>query len=173
MPHTLIIGMTASGKSTVAKKQAQKLYNMGYNILVYDPLLDNWPCTFITDDPEHFIDVAHRSINCYLFIDEADTVVSHAHKKNFWLATRSRHLGHSVTFITQRGALISPTVRGQCAFLFLFRSPTKDCKILAEEFGHEELIDGGKLGQFEYYFTGRYFPCKKHFINHKSKRSKT
>jgi DNA helicase HerA-like ATPase len=57
MAHSLILGMTESGKTTLAKRLAQHYKSRGIGVIVLDPLNDDWPCDFKTADPDEFLRV--------------------------------------------------------------------------------------------------------------------
>lgn len=149
--------MTASGKTTLAKKLARQYRKHDIAVCVLDPLHDpEWAATFQTADRDEFLATVKKSRGCALFIDESGEMVGRYDDEMFWLATRSRHYGHRSHFITQRAAQLSPTVRHQCTRLFLFRVGVKDAKTLAEEFSNAELDAAGTLQQFEFFAIDRF-----------------
>ena len=92
--------------------------------MVLDPILDKWAADVLTADPEYFMELAmHPETECCaLFIDESGEMIGQYNTEMFTLATRSRHKGHNTHLITQRANSLNPTVRTQCAYLFLFNS---------------------------------------------------
>ena len=162
MSHGLIIGMTESGKTTLAQKMAQEFMDKGYAVLVLDPLKDpRWKCTFITSDMNEFKDMARRSKRCFLFIDESGDSCGQWEKENYWFATQSRHWGHSVYFIAQRVQMIATTIRTQCSFLYLFNCGKTDCKLLADEWNKPELLGANVLKQGEFFYCNRFTNTRK------------
>jgi hypothetical protein len=157
MAHSLIIGMTESGKTTLAKKLCEKYRASNIKTIVLDPLWDNWNADFQTDNPSEFMAVVSNpeTQSCAVFIDESGESIGQYNKEMFWLATRARHYGHNSHFIVQRTKQLSPTVRGQCRFLYLFNSPINDCKELAQDFNEPRLITGADLEQGHCYFVQR------------------
>lgn len=155
MAHTLIIGMSESGKTTLAKQLCQKYRRQGIKTIVLDPLWDNWQADFQTDDPAEFMAVVSNpeTKRCAIFIDEAGESVGQYNKEMFWLATRARHYGHNSHFIVQRVSQISPIVRDQCRFLFMFSTNIKVCKTLADDFNEERLLEGNMLEQGECFYV--------------------
>lgn len=155
--HVLIVGMTASGKTTLAKKILQTYKAKGIKTAVLDPLNDpTWDADFQTDDPEEFLDVVYRSQSCALFIDESGTAIGRYAGPMQVLATQSRHFGHRAYFITQRASQLDRTVRDQCETLFLFRVGKMDGDTMAEEFGYPELKQANILGKGECFRLGRF-----------------
>jgi len=157
MPHCLILGMTESGKTTLAKELAAQYRAKGVGVLVLDPLADpSWPADYRTDDPEEFMRVFWESRQCAVFIDEAGEAVGRYDEVMNKSATRGRHWGHNCHYITQRGVQLSPTVRDQCGHLFLFTTALNDAKTHANEWCQPELINARQLTQGQYYHCTRY-----------------
>lgn len=155
--HSLIVGMTESGKTTLAKQMSRAYKAQGVSVIVMDELRDpGWSADFITGDPREFLNVFWNSRSCAVFIDESGDCVGRYDETMAKTATRGRHWGHNVHYLTQRGAQISKTVRDQCSNLFLFTTSMGDCKIYAAEFNRPELLEGAQLPQFEYMMCPRY-----------------
>lgn len=132
--------------------------------MLYDPRQDpDWLKIAdyrVINDVEHYLEIAKQSNSCMLFIDESPDACGHYDKDSFWLATQSRHLGHSCFFITQRAELISPTVRANCDQLYLFKTGKKDAARLAEEFGKDELTGVTNFKRGEYLYTNGFDDVK-------------
>lgn len=156
MPHSLILGMTESGKTTLAKKVAAEYKRQGIGVLVLDPLCDpEWDADYQTSDPDEFLDTIWDSRQCAVFIDEAGESAGRYDKAMIQTATKGRHWGHNMHYLSQRGALISTTIRGQCSQLFLFLSGKNDGKIHAEEWAFDELKECTKLKRGEFMHCSR------------------
>jgi thymidylate kinase len=159
--HSLIVGMTESGKTSLAKNIARRLSNHGAPVMVLDILGSRWEgANYTTSDINEFMDYVKQARDCYIFIDESGEVGKLA-KEFYWLATRSRHYGHSVFFITQRSNQMKPIIRAQCRQLFLFCSAKNDCKILYEDFNYAELLEANNLPQGTFFHAQRFGTCKK------------
>ena len=157
MPHSLILGMTESGKTTLAKQLAAQYKKAGINVLVLDPLKDpSWNADYQTNNPDEFLKVFWDSRRCAVFIDEAGESAGRYDKAMERTATKGRHWGHNVHYISQRGTMINTTIRGQCTNMFLFSTGLKDAKIHAEEWGHEELKNANKLKKGEFFHCDRF-----------------
>jgi len=162
MAHGLIFGMTESGKSTLAKQLAAGYRRNGIGVLVLDPLHDpEWNADFQTSDVDEFLRVYWESRSCVAFIDEAGDSVGRFDKAMIQTATKGRHWGHVNYYISQRGALLSTTVRDQCSKIFLFTSSLKDSKLHSEEWNAPELMGANALKQGEFYKTGRFSGVEK------------
>lgn len=164
MPHSLIIGMTGSGKTTIATQMSSAYRRKNIKVIVLDPMLDpRWDADFITHDRGKFLYILQHpeTVNCAVFVDESSTMIGHYRKEMFWLATQSRHRGHNVHFICQRAKQISPNVREQCQYLFMFNSSIDSAKELANEFNRIELIRANELTIFEYFHCSRFGPLQK------------
>lgn len=160
MAHVLIFGMTESGKTTLAKRLAHRYRQNGIPVIVLDSLNDpEWPSgddTFQTTDPDDFLRVFWASKRCACFVDEAGDAVGRYNLVMQKTATRGRHWGHSVHFISQRGVQIAPTVRDQCSHLFLLTSSIADGKVHANEWNRPELLRCNALGKGNYYHCTRF-----------------
>jgi len=173
MTHVLILGMTESGKTTLAKELARKYKASNMGVLVLDPLqTTDWAADYNSADPDEFLNVFWDSKGCAVFIDESGDAVGKYDLAMTQTATRGRHWGHRVHYITQRGASISRTVRDQCSHMFLFRSGKQDCKIHAEEWARDELVNANQLGAGEYYHVTRFGELTKSNIFDEINRSK-
>lgn len=169
MAHVLILGMTESGKTTLALRLAARYKQAGCGILVLDPIGDpRWHADFITSDPEEFLRVFWNSQRCMAFIDESGDAVGRYDRAMIKTATRGRHWGHSCHYITQRAVDISRTVRDQCTQLFLFASSINDGKVHAQEWNKPELQNCHTLKRGEYYSAPRFGQLTKGavFITH-------
>ena len=135
--HSLIVGQTGTGKTTLACRLVAEYARRGIHSVVLDPILDGrWPTRWLTADPEEFTSWAATSRSCALWIDESGETIGQYHRELFWAATRARHLGHLSHFLTQRPAQLSPTVRNQCSRLYCFGLQSlNDCKSVAQDWG--------------------------------------
>lgn len=154
-PRLLIVGASETGKTTLAKMIARELEKRTFAVTVYDPLISEWsPDALVSGDEEEFfsdLDAQYQAGKRQaVFIDEADTILSVAHRRNFWVLTRGRHFLLSPHVITQRPALVAPTIRGQCNQAYVFQVSTADAKLLADDFACEGLRDAPNLQQGEY-----------------------
>lgn len=145
--HTLICGVTMSGKTTLAHKFARVLASQGQKIIVFDPVMTptaagSWPeGALIFDDEHEFFDyLVQDDVNkAHVFIDEAGDVFNLSKPWNFWLLTRGRHFGFSVFLIAQRPKMLAPTVRNQCGRAYVFRLAKDDLKEIGADFGFSDL----------------------------------
>lgn len=162
MAHVLILGMTMSGKTTIAKRLATFYRQAGISVGVLDPLGDpEWDADYRTTDADEFLRSFWSSRQCAWFIDESGDAVGKYDEAMTKTATRGRHWGHRVHYLTQRGAQLSRTVRDQCSQLFLFTTSLDDSKIHANEWNSPELKTAHTLGQGEYFHKGRFTPLSR------------
>jgi hypothetical protein len=149
--------MTESGKTTFATRMSEAVKSNGFGVLVLDPMRDaRWSADFITSDPLEFLRVFWASKRCMAFIDEAGESVGQFDDLMVRTATKGRHWGHSCFYLSQRGALLSRTVRDMCSHLFLFTTSRADCKLHAEEWNKPELLEGSQLKQGAYFHATRF-----------------
>lgn len=165
MAHTLILGITESGKTTLAKKLAGVYKAKNTPVLVLEPFKSSsWGADLITDDPAHFLKVVFSNKSCAVFIDESGDMIGRYNKVMDKLATIARHYGHNSHFITQRAAQISTTIRDQCMNVFAFKQSYDDGKILASRYVDDLFLQVPNLRQGEYIakigFDGKSFKSR-------------
>jgi hypothetical protein len=154
MAHCLILGMTESGKTTLGKQLSARYKYHGIPVIVCDSLCDpGWTCDYQTSDPDEFLRVFWDSRRCVAIIDEAGDAVGRYNDLMQRTATKGRHWGHSVHYISQRGVQISTTVRHQCTRLFLFTSARGDGKVHSDEWNCPRLAECHTFAQ------GNYLSC--------------
>lgn len=161
MPHNLIVGMTESGKSTLAKIFASEFRKRKITVAVLDPLHDEWDCDFQTADSDEFLAWCKKNKSAMLFIDEGSTAIGRYNPEMEWLATQSRHWGHSSFFICQRGPQLSPNVRDQASKLYLFACSRSDAENFANTWNEPELKNLEKIDKGEFYIVSRFGEMKK------------
>ena len=176
--HKLILGMTNSGKTFLARGLCQRLQENGIETIVLNPFFKisaaRWGASFETDSEREFSNVYFKSRNCAVFIDEAGSFCGRGiSKKMLETATMGRHLGHVNYYIAQRGSQINMTVREQCSELFLFRQGVKDSALWAEEFANETLKKACELKHHEFFYAKKDGSEIKKFITDKEKIFKT
>lgn len=155
--HILIVGRTLSGKSTLAKGLARGYKDAGRGVIVLDILKDpEWSADFITDDPDEFLKVLWDSRECMCFIDEAGESVGRYNEAMAKTATRGRHWGHVMHYITQYATQLSPIIRTQCTRVYLFCSSIREGQRLSEDFGAPELEQCTELKQGEFFQAAHY-----------------
>ena len=164
MAHVLIVGLTGSGKTTLALALSSRISRAGFQVLVLDPIgdrrwLQHTPHVF--RDPRVFLAVAEDSRRCLLVVDESGEMIGHYDEEMKRCATRYRHLGHRSVFICPRAAEVSPSVRAQCTSLFAFRGSTDDARVLARQFGAPELEQMQTLERGEFIEWHAFGPCRR------------
>lgn len=159
--HTLITGVTQSGKTTLAREIARGLAKKKQDIVVYDPNIETatagggWPeGSVIITDPIQFENYMNRDdvSRAHVFVDEADEIFSHELKHNVWMLKKGRHYGLAMYVMTQRPKMVAPTVRNQCSTCYMFRLATADAKEICADFGHnfpEVITNNGELYQLD------------------------
>lgn len=148
--------MTESGKTTLAKELARRARLNGRAVIVLDPMHDNWNADFQTDDVSTFLRVFWESQSCDVFIDESGDAIGRYNDAMIRTATKGRHWGHKVHYITQRGAQLSMTVRAQCSRIFLFSIWPDDAKAMAASFNQPALLEAANLGKGDYIYYRRF-----------------
>lgn len=159
--HSLIVGQTESGKTLLGKLICKRLKESGHKTAVLDPIYDpDWTVDFRCNDADELAKYLRSNRSVYVFVDESGGIFNEGNDNTHsWLATRSRHYGHSVHFLAQRTIQIPKTMRDQCSRLFLFTSSVDDGKLLAAEWNKPVLASCNTLPRFRFYHASRYEIC--------------
>lgn len=159
--HTLIIGMTMSGKTTLAKTIAKQLKSSNHKVAVLDPLGDpDFDADFRTKDSAEFLEYAKTHQDHFLFVDESGVAMGRFNEPMNWLATTARHNGHLCTFISQGLTQLPPIVRGQCDRLFIFSCAKINTDLASQEWNEKKLAEIDKIPQYHFYLARRFHPLK-------------
>ena len=147
MGHALITGVTTSGKTTLAKHLASRLKR----VAVYARYDSDWGVgkVFYTSSIKSISRFVETNINCNIFIDESGEAICRNDNAYQFLATRTRHFGNRVFFITQRYKQLTPNIRFNCDSLYIFRQNVADCEELAKI--NPVFFDANKLVKYHYY----------------------
>lgn len=155
--HSAFVGMSRSGKSTLAQVTAAGLVRMGRRVGVFDPLRDpNWDKTgaeLVTADPFELLHACKtqrtekRGRSWHWFWEEwgpylkrhPDPSVRKLTPAFAWLGASSRQLGHSQWFIAHCWQDLID-VRGQMDQVFAFAQGHKSAALVAEDFARPELM---------------------------------
>jgi len=145
--HTLICGVTQSGKTTMAHSMARHFARLKHRIIVYDPVgtgtaAGTWPESAIvfSDEQEFFEYLARDDVShAHVFIDEAGDIFNATKRENLWLLTRGRHFGFTVYLICQRPKMVLPSARHQCGIAYVFRLAYDDMKEIGKDYGFNDL----------------------------------
>ncbi len=133
--HTLILGQTTTGKTTLAKIIAEQSDKSGRGPLVLDPLMSDWgKGAIVSHSSDELLESAKKTTNRVIVVDEALLALDKFDTGLNWLATTSRHLGHSAIFIGHRYKDVAPGLRSQVSQFFIFRSERDDAKELDNKF---------------------------------------
>ena len=154
MSHSLILGVTGSGKTTLAKHIAKRLKR----VIVFATYKSDWQCFHFTDNVSELVSIVETNKRLNIFIDEAGESLKRNDKEFQFLATRTRHFGHNVFFITQRANQLTPNIRTNCESLYCFKQSFNDASVLAQEFADETIMKVTELPKF--YFYEKPFGCQ-------------
>jgi len=155
--HALIVGTTQSGKSTLAKLLCSNLKAKGMRCAVLSPTNETgWEAEFKTSDGGLFLKFARENEKCFLFVDESGDAIGRYNEEMNWLATGSRHKGHSVIFNVQASSQISTAIRSCCQDAYIFATSRGVLKLLAEDFNEPEILKHEKLPQYHFLAVSRF-----------------
>jgi len=146
-PHKLYVGVTMSGKTTLARHFCREISAKNIATAAYDPLGTStkggeWgEKTIVFSDTEEFLDYAHSDAckNVHIFIDEAHHILSHTQKENLWMLTQGRHYGMYLHLLSQRPTKLHPDARTNCGVCFMFRLAADDARLIGLDYGHSNI----------------------------------
>ena len=138
--HSLIIGTTESGKTTLARRLASYYKSHGWGVLVLDkyPRPRKWLADYVATDPSIFNHVVKRSRRCMVFVDDAVNFAGQFDDEIHWIATEGRKRGHSTHWISTRLQDIATNIRDNCTAACLFSMPLPKVKVICEDFNQLE-----------------------------------
>lgn len=154
--HTAFVGMSRSGKTTLAQMVATGLVRKGRSVGVFDPLRDpKWEATgaaIVTADPFELLHrcktekTAGKAGAWHWFWEEwgpylrnhPDPAVRKALPAFAWLGQSSRQLGHSQWFIAHKWQDLLH-VRDQLDGVYAFGQGNKSAALIAEDFAMAKL----------------------------------
>jgi len=166
MPHAAIIGMTESGKTYLAKYLAKMYKSKGYETLALhkpDEPWSNEEVTKQTTDLDLLLDLIEtrneenkhkienlgfpsQLINGYIvFMELSDANAEKYDSRIHSQFTAGRHKGHMLHYLSQRSAIVHPTIRENCGILYLFNCHSTQAKDWSIEFNDKELLNASKL----------------------------
>jgi DNA polymerase III delta prime subunit len=158
LSHSLIIGVTESGKTTLARALARELAGKKQTVIVYDPVGTitaggGWPesAKIFQDEKEFWKYLDRDDIgHAHIFVDEAGDLFNLSKRENYWLLTRGRHFGFFVYMICQRPTMIAPSARTQAATCYMFRLANSDAKEICADMGHDWPLSDKDIETGEY-----------------------
>lgn len=145
--HCLYVGVTQSGKTTLARAVSRELGKLGQRRAVFDPLGTataggGWgDGVLIFSNEEQFLDWVYSddAHNTHVFIDEAHNILGHTNPENFWLLTEGRHFYLTLHLMTQRPKKLHPDVRHNCGRCYMFRLSKSDRIEIGGDYGFDNL----------------------------------
>lgn len=169
MPHGAIIGMTTSGKTTLAMQFARDFRKLDIPTLVLHKPREAWSeecASWQTSDPEKFLAKFASCQGHACFMELADGSVDKYDSRFHKCFTEGRHDGHRCYYLSQRAATVHPAIRENCIQLCLFTVTSSAAKIWAEEFNDLGLMQAVDLPPYVFlHKENRYSPLVKRKLN--------
>ena len=145
--HCLYVGVTQSGKTTLARLMSRMLCAKKHRVAVYDPLGTataggGWGDGVLIFTNEHdFLTwiYSDAAVNYHVFIDEAHNILGHNNPENFWMLTEGRHFFLTLHLMTQRPKKLHPDVRHNCGRCYMFRLSKSDRAEIGGDYGFDGL----------------------------------
>jgi hypothetical protein len=145
--HVLYVGVTQTGKTTLARHHASILAKADYDLIVYDPVgtetaNGTWPeKAIIETNPDKFLARVEKVSGTperpvFVFCDEAADIFGHQYTDAHWIPRRIRHQNAYLRIIAQRPKMLHPNVRSQCAVAYVLRLSQDDARVICADFGH-------------------------------------
>jgi energy-coupling factor transporter ATP-binding protein EcfA2 len=163
--HTLTIGPTGSGKTTLWKLKAQALMDRGVPVLLHDPLNNDYPCHYKAKTPQALMERAKTLNHAHIIIDESGAAIGRNAEELQWFTTMARNYGHSTHLICQRAQQIDKTMRLQTERAFVFRVHSTDAKTVAEEFTRDEALAASTLDRYYFLQVDKFGGVKRFYVS--------
>lgn len=160
MPHAAIIGMTTSGKSTLAKKLCEEFNRAGVPTLALCKPGEPYPAQWQTTDADAFLAKFWASRGCAAFMEMSDVGIDKFDTRFHEPFSKGRHHGHRVFYVSQRHTQVHPCIRENCENLYLFRVSQKSAAIWAEEFADDGILAATSAPRYHFVMCGRYTPAR-------------
>lgn len=154
--HTLTVGRTGSGKTTLWRILAGQMMALGCPVLVYDPLNNGIPANRRTTDVYELVRWAREYRSAQIIVDEAGTVLGDPDPEVAYLTTQARNRGHQTHIICQRAVQVNRTVRLQTERLYAFRIDVQEAKTLSAETSNPRVMEAVELDRYQYIMAGSY-----------------
>lgn len=156
--HTLVIGVTESGKSTYCKFLCEALTRKGNHTCVLNPFGEtDWHCDAQSPDPDTVMAYCHSLGKRSVFLDEAGD--SLAREPRFdWFTSGSRHKGNSVYVISQRCNDLTPRLRNNCTELVVFSCEADDAGFLAKKYRDKRIVAAAKFRPGQFFIVSQFRP---------------
>lgn len=149
-------GPKLSGKTTLASTLCAQIFETERRkALILDPHIDEWgkwpkhAVGYLSANEKTFWDVAWRSRNCFVIVEEAAATISR-NPQLITVFTRLRHCLHKLFIVGHSGRDLLPVMREQIDTLFLFRQPESAAKVWAEVMTEKGLLESVNLKQYEF-----------------------
>lgn len=163
--HSIYLGQTESGKTAFARIMARGLCR-SKNVSVFDPMFATWDADYQTARAKEFDSHLLNSRSVFAFVDESGSVFGEGRDLTYaWWATRSRHWGHSVSFLGQRAQQIPRSMRDQASKIYLFTSSAEDGALLAVEWNQPIFRTCNTLPQLHFWAASRFTKAELYRIN--------
>lgn len=158
MAHTLVLGVTQSGKSTYSKWVCERLTKKGIETAVLNPYRDpGWICSSQHMDPSKLLDLCLTPGRRCVFLEEAGDTLDRDPRYN-WFTTVGRHAGNQVWVISQRMESLNPTLRNNCVDAVVFASEIGDTKLIANRYREPRLLRVEKFRPGQFYMVSQFSP---------------
>ena len=149
----LIVGVSASGKTTLANKL---IADITLPVFIRDPMRSEWLKNDGFFETEHALkNLLKNTPRSVVIIDEASDFFGLGQKDNHWIFTRGRHFGILPIAIAQRVRMLSPNVREQATDVYIFESSKEAAEIMAEAHNSSQILDCVDFSQGEFLHVRR------------------
>lgn len=161
MTRGAIIGMSLSGKTTLAKHLSREYWRRHkIRSFVLDPNNEVYGqhAMVFTDEPK-FWETVWKTRGALIIVDEAAETINRDDDLTP-VFTRMRHLDHKLLVVAHRSTNLTPIMREQVDTVYLFRQSEKNCEIMAEIFADPELCKATSLPKYQYIYAALYEKAK-------------
>lgn len=141
MAHTLVVGASKCGKTTLCRKIMANLISRGKKVALCDSLGAEfnrlWP-PHVFVPPEKLVDFVNAERDYFIFLDECSDYIGHKPETQN-IIKKAANFGHYCYPIVQRAHMLHPSSRGNCTGIICFRQCRDDARIIQNNFVRDGL----------------------------------
>lgn len=149
--HLFVLGLSKTGKSTLARAIASGFKKRGTGVIVCDPMSGKWDADFVTADFGEFVRVYEKSRSCLAVVDECHLIADATEKR--WLMSMNavgRHYGNTNLMIGHRVTSVPKSARMLAERFLVFKQAPDDAREIYGDYPHDLIRELPTLQRGEY-----------------------
>lgn len=149
--HIFVLGLSKTGKSTLARAVADGWKATKKSVIVCDPLGGKWNADYQTRDFDEFCKVYQANRSCLAIVDECHLIKDAKQKGTLQsMNALGRHYGHTNLFIGHRVTSVPKGARMLSERFLVFKQAPDDAREIYGDYPHELVKELPRLERGEY-----------------------